>query len=216
MINMPQILVVGLTGMSGSGKTTVCDIFKENGFDIINADNIAREVMKKDSKCLNETVQQFSKDILYDNGELNRKKLADIIFSSSDKKSLYQDVIYPYISYEIIEKIYNFHANGSKAIVLDAPTLFESGADDLCSVTLSVVSDLDKCGMRILIRDNLTLEQAEKRLRAQYDKDFYKEKTDFNIENNGNIDELKDNIEKIIKDIWRFYGEKKSKQDKNI
>ena len=85
MSKLCDVFVVGLTGQSGSGKTTVSDVFRENGFEIINADIISRKVMEKGSECLREVSESFN-DVLFDDGTLNRKKLAEYIFSDKDKK----------------------------------------------------------------------------------------------------------------------------------
>ena len=80
------ICVVGLTGQSGAGKTTVCDVFSQKGFEIINADKIAREVMQKGKPCLKEIEECFGSEVINENGELDRKALASIVFTDKEKQ----------------------------------------------------------------------------------------------------------------------------------
>lgn len=186
-------IVVGLTGMSGAGKTTACNVFAENGFEIVNCDLISRQVVAKGSKCLDEIEQAFG-GVILPNGELNRRKVADIVFTSRKKREQLNNLIYPYISYVVIGKIID--CNGK--ILLDAPTLFESGIDSLCDKIVSVVCDRNTSLERIKKRDNLTDEQAEARLSSQHDRQFYAEKSDYCVDNNGSEADLQKKIADII------------------
>ena len=81
--SLEGVMVVGLTGQTGAGKTTVCKVFERSGFSVINADAIARQVMEKGSRCLQELTDCFQEDILLPDGELNRQKLAQIVFTTA-------------------------------------------------------------------------------------------------------------------------------------
>ena len=126
--------VVGLTGQSGAGKTTISDAFRENGFEIINCDIVAREVTNVGSECCKELAKLFP-SCFDENYALNRRKLGEIVFSDNNKLQMLNDTIYPFINKLIDEKI---NSAESKFILLDAPTLFEAGADKLCSVIVSL------------------------------------------------------------------------------
>ena len=119
MNDMGEVLIVGLTGQTGAGKSTVSKIFAENGFSIINADNIARLVVEKGTKCLNEIIELFGSHILNSDGSLNRKALADIVFSDKKKLEMLNTITYPYITGEILNQINSFSENGKKLILLD-------------------------------------------------------------------------------------------------
>ena len=97
MNSLEGVMVVGLTGQTGAGKTTVCRIFSENGFSIINADHVARQVMEKGQPCLKEICEFFGKDILLENGILDRPKLAGLVFTDKKKLELLNSITYPYI-----------------------------------------------------------------------------------------------------------------------
>lgn len=202
------MIIVGLTGQSGAGKTTVCDTFEKSGFAIINADIVAREVMSKRSKCLEETVNVFG-DILLEDGTLDRKKLAGIVFSDSDKLSIYENIIFPYIISSIKEKIDMYKKEMYNYILLDAPTLFESKADGLCDIIVSVIADRDIRLNRILKRDSITLHEAESRLNSQKNDDFYTGKSDYVIKNNGSLSELENNTMDVVNSIKEQSDEEK-------
>lgn len=202
------MIVVGLTGQSGAGKTTVCDTFEKSGFAVINADIVAREVMSKGSKCLEETVNVFG-DILLRDGSLDRKKLAGIVFSDTDKLRIYENIIFPYIISSIKEKIDIFKKEMYNYVLLDAPTLFESKADNLCDIIVSVIADREIRIERILKRDSITFSEAESRLDSQKNDDFYIEKSDFVIKNNDSLTELKNNAISVVNSIKEQFDEER-------
>ena len=209
MSKLSDVFVVGLTGQSGSGKTTVSDIFRENGFEVINADLISRKVMEKGSECLKEVSESFE-NVLFDDGTLNRKKLAEYIFSDKDKKELLNSITYPYITREVLHNIEEMSQNNKNLILLDAPTLFESRADDFCELVISVISDTESRIERIIERDGISRELAEKRLASQYDNKFYIDNSDYIIKNNKTVEELKLKAKEVSDKIKEFYDAKKN------
>lgn len=189
--------IYGLTGMSGAGKSTVSDSFKKVGFFVIDCDKIAREVVKKGEPCLDKLQRLFGGVITAD-GELDRRAMGNIVFTDAEKLKLLNDTIYPYITYKVITMCENAD---SRFILLDAPTLFESGIDFICDGVVSVTCDKEKSVERIMLRDNITRESAENRLSSQHDAEYYKSKSDFCIENNGEIDTLRANAEDTARKI---------------
>ena len=201
MTDFDNLTVIGLTGMSGAGKTTVCSFFDEYGVKIINCDNISRDVVKKGSPCLAELCKHFGPSIVTETGELDRRGLAGIVFSDNNKLRLLNALIYPYICYRIITDVLSFSKKNIRYILLDAPTLFESGADDFCDVIVSVVADLEISKARIIARDGITAKEAENRLKSQNTSEFYRRHSDFCIENNGDEAVLKTAVLQILKNI---------------
>lgn len=202
IINTEKPLIVGLTGQTGAGKTTISEMFLENEFYIINADMIARIVMSKGMPCLNDVSKAFGNDILNEDGELNRKKLADIIFSDKSQLERLNSITYPYIVEQIQKMIDSALTFCSNKILIDAPTLFESGCNRLCNKIVSVVSNKDLRIRRIIARDGLTKSQAENRINSQLSEEFFRIHSDYIIENNSTQEDLKiktlDIISKII------------------
>lgn len=176
--------VVGLTGQTGAGKSTVSRIFAENGFVVINADIVARQVMTKDSPCLAEVAENFGSGIIDISGNLDRKKLAGIVFTDKSKLEMLNSVTYPFITKEILHRINVFSEMGNDFILLDAPTLFESGADKFCNIIISVLADAEIRMQRIILRDNLTPEQAQNRMDSQLNEEYFISNSDYIINNN--------------------------------
>lgn len=183
-------IVVGLTGQTGAGKSTVSRIFEEDGFGIINADIVARQVMEKDSPCLAEVTEMFGNGILNADGSLDRKKLAGIVFTDSAKLEILNTITYPYITGEILRRINELSDMGKDFILLDAPTLFESRADDFCEIVISVLADTVLRKQRIISRDGLTPEQAQNRMNSQLDEEYFISHSDYTINNNGTTENV--------------------------
>lgn len=208
MNTLSGITVVGLTGQTGAGKSTVSNIFASNGFAVINADIVARQVVEKGSKCLAEIEEFFGKDVIDGDGNLDRKKLAGIVFSDKAKLETLNTITYPYITGEILRQINEFVEHDRKLILLDAPTLFESRADDFCEIIISVLADADIREKRIIQRDGLTSEQARKRMDSQLDEEFFSTHSDYIIHNNSNIETVNGIAEELSEKIRDCYQNK--------
>ena len=191
--------IVGLTGPTGSGKSEVAKVFKELGFYVIDADKTARDAVK-DRELLDELAKAFSNEILDENGNLLRKKLAEFAFSTQENTEKLNSITHPKIMSLIRDEAYK-KSNGNKNILLDAPTLFEAGADKICTTVICVLSDSDKRKERIISRDNLSEKDADIRQSAQKDDKFFTSKSDFVIHNNSSLDDLKSQAEKIIRKV---------------
>ncbi len=190
--------VVGLTGMSGAGKTTVSDCFKAAGYFVINCDITARKATEIGSPMLCRLSEAFGNDIINADGSLNRRLLADKAFGDKERTERLNSIMLPYI----VELIKNeIKMVNSDYILLDAPTLFQAGADSLCDKTVAVVADRSTCIKRIMKRDLITEEQALARLDSQYDADYFKNNCTYLIYNDGSISNLHSKAEKIIKSI---------------
>lgn len=198
--------IIGLTGQSGAGKTTVSAVFRRNGFDIIDADVISREVMQAGSPCLAELTEVFGSGILTPEGELNRKKLGGIVFSDKEKLRQLNAICYPYIIFRIIKKIEELAKGGAKLILLDAPTLFEANADDLCDLIISVTAKKEIREKRIMLRDGISAEDAAKRFSSQYSEHFFVTHSDFVIKNNKSVELLTAKAEEAADKIKEYYN----------
>lgn len=186
--------IIGLTGMSGAGKSTACTVFARFGFDIIDCDRICRGIVKKGKPCLAEIVKFFGEEILTEERELNRREMAKIIFSDEKKRLTLNGIMYPYVSYIVIESILN---SESCYVMLDAPTLFESEIDDICDTVVSVVAKRQTVINRIVQRDGINAEEAENRLKSQHGKDYYAERSCYVIDNDGSSEGFIKKLETI-------------------
>ena len=188
-------LIVGLTGMSGAGKSTVCRAFAESGFDVIDCDLSAREVVQPGRPALTELHDRLSPELILQNGALDRRKTAELIFHSEEKRALFNKIIYPYITYNILTKI----RRGGKLIMLDAPTLFEARLELLCDRIVGVIADAENCVRRIMLRDNIPEELARARPSSQHGAEVIRECSDIIIENNGTAGELRKSAEEAAR-----------------
>ena len=147
-------LIVGLTGQTGAGKSTVAGFALAMGCRIIDCDLVAREALSPGSDCLKRLSELFGSDIIDENGCCRRSLLAERAFSDKKKTELLNSVTHPWIirrSQEYIEK-YSMDFDG--VIILDAPLLYESGGDILCSKVIAVTAPLDVRLERIMNRDD--------------------------------------------------------------
>lgn len=192
MVNLPKIKIIGLTGMSGAGKSTACEMFRKRGFSVVDCDKIAKEVAG-DRDFLDELQSRFPEKLLNDDGSLNRIVTAKTIFGDESKRTLYNQIIFPYIGYRMIREIRS--AGGD--VLLDAPTLFESGMDMICTDIVGVIADREVCAERITQRDGISPESAMARLASQHNGDYFRERCGLIIENNGDYIVFIESAEKI-------------------
>ncbi len=196
-----KTVVLGLTGQTGAGKTTASKWLREKRIPVIDADEVARDVVAKGTKCLSQLALEFSCMILNIDGTLNRKVLGDMVFSDREKLRKLNKITFPYIIDEIHEKIKHYKSMNEPIIVLDAPTLFESGADRFCDKVVSVIAPEDLRRSRIMKRDSLTKDQATNRILSQHDDEYYIKKSDYVLVNEAEPEKLKAQLEKLLMDL---------------
>lgn len=184
-------IVLGLTGQTGAGKSTLCQYLQQKGCRIIDADQVARDVVEKGSDCIADVILEFGCEYLTVDGSLNRRKLAENVFTDKAKLKKLNDIMFPYIIADIREQIRLAQESFEGIIVLDAPTLFESGCDKFCDKVVSVIASQDIRCRRIIDRDGLSEEEALHRIGAQHSDNFYMERSWAVLQNNGDVSELK-------------------------
>lgn len=192
---MRFMLIIGITGGSGCGKTTVSDMFRKSGIEVIDCDDLAHRVTEPGEPALAELAEVFGKDILLDNGCLDRKKLGKIVFSEQKKLKLLNAVVHKYIIHEIKHIIENA---AEDIIAIDGAVLIESGVSELCDYMLSVLAEREVRIERICRRDNITRQTALNRIGSQSTDAYYISHSDYVIHNNGDIDKLTADVNNII------------------
>lgn len=195
-------MIVGLTGGIASGKSTVSNYLRELGAFIIDSDKIAHSIIKKGKPAYEKIVEKFGNSIIDKNGEVNRSRLAAIIFDDYKKKKELEEITHPFILDEIYKKIEEMQEK-NRIIILDAPLLFEIGLNKAVNQTWVVYVDKKTQLERLMKRDKLAYQEAVKRIEAQLPLEEKKDMADFVIDNNGSIRRLK----LIVHKKWRVINE---------
>lgn len=191
--------VIGLTGPTGSGKSSVTQVAEGLGFKVIDCDKFARIAVEKGSAGLEDIVNVFGKEVLNDDGTLNRAALATVAFATSEKIELLNKTLLPHIV-----KLINAEINAPR-VLLDAPTLFESGADSLCAETIVILCDSKIRKKRIMERDCIDEAAAELRINAGKPDEFYIEKTNNIVYNDCELSVLNLKIQKLLIKLLEEY-----------
>lgn len=192
------MLVIGLTGPSGAGKSTVSDLLAAHGLPVINADRVYHQLLIPPSPCLDELVRHFGRTILADDGTLNRRALGEIVFSSPAALDNLNTIAHRYVMEEIRLQLDVLRRQKLRAAVLDAPQLFEAGANRDCGVIISVLADANLRLERIVARDGIDADLAYRRIAAQKKDEFFRSHSDYIIENNGSPDALYPQVRRIL------------------
>jgi len=199
------MLLVGLTGGVGSGKTSVSKLFKDEGTYVIDADQIARHLVRPYSDAWKEIREQFGDEILQENGHLNRKKLASIIFSDPGRRGLLNKILHPRIKEEIHKMINEIKERDSQAIIIiDAPLLIELNEHLDMDKVIVVISNEDKQIERIMIRDGLEKETVKRIIESQLPISEKIKVADFVIRNEGSLEELKKRVKEVFQELKLF------------
>ena len=193
--------VIGLTGQTGAGKSTVRELFKAKGTAVIDADAVSHDIVDYDLSCLTDIVEHFSCIVLNDKGKLNRKALGRIVFSDPKKLAVLNKIMFPYIVSAIKGKVTAYEHAGAQMIVIDGATLIESGCSKMCSVLISVTAEEETRLTRIIHRDGISKRDAVRRVSAQHPEEFYIEASDYVIKNNGTPGDLEREAERVLDEI---------------
>ena len=189
-----EIPVIGLTGQTGAGKSTVAKLLEEKGVYNVDADLLARKVVES-PEVIAALCAEFGDDIIVD-GALDRRELARRAFTSPEKQAILNSITHPEVTKLAALEIHKAQNEGKKAALIDAALLFESCLPSICNLTVSVVADKETRLERIMNRDGISREDALIRMNAQKDEEFYKEKADIVIFNNG--EDLQSQLEKVL------------------
>ncbi len=196
--------IIGITGRSGAGKGLCCEIFKKHGIPAIDTDAVYREILAARGACTDELVAAFGKEILGEDGLVERKKLAVRVFGKENTPALLHSlnsITHKYIMAKTREKVQAHRRHGARAVLIDAPQLFEAGVEKECDLTLGVTAPDALCITRIVARDGISRENAEKRLAAQHSNDYFRAHCTAVIENTGSATELEAQICQFLTDF---------------
>ena len=191
-------MLIGLTGGIATGKSTAAEILNEQGADVIGADDISHEIMQKGKEGWNRVVNFFGKDILDSEGNIDRKRLGEIVFANPKKRKRLEQLTHPLIIEELCKKIRNCSGD---IIVVEVPLLYEIGFDDFVDQVWVIYAERQVQIERLCKRDELSQEEAEMRIDSQLPLSKKCKIADEVIENNGSVEKLEKNIIKLWKVI---------------
>ena len=191
-------LIIGLTGSIASGKTTVSSMFKELHIPVIDADQVARDVVEPGEVTLQKIVEEFGTDILSADGSLNREQLGSIIFKEEEKRKKLNSIIHPAIRKRMLDQKKVLLDNGEDCVVMDIPLLFESKLTHMVDKILVVYVDEHVQLNRLMARDHSSKEQAQSRIQSQIPVKDKIKLADEVINNNGSVEESYKQLREIL------------------
>lgn len=190
--------IIGLTGGIATGKSQVSSILSELGAMVIDADIVAREVVQKGLPAWQQLKDTFGEEYFLSNGELNRRKLGQLVFSHPDELAKLNSITHPAIKAKIEERINDLKVQGYNGIVVvDAALLLEAGWETMVDQVWVVDAPIEKRIERLMNRDNLTRDQALSRINSQMSQQERIAKADKIIYNNSDIDSLREQVLRI-------------------
>lgn len=192
------MIKIGLTGGIGSGKSTVSFMLKEAGFNIIDADIIARDVLVKYPEILERVKVEFGSGFFDWRGDFRRKEFGNHIFRFPKQRKKYEDIILPYIKREIYDNIDKLEKKNADFVILDAPTLIENDLHKDMDYVILVWVDKNIQIQRVKSRDTLSKDEAINRINAQMPLDMKKDFSNIVIENNDTLAKTKEQVDLLI------------------
>lgn len=187
---------IGITGTIASGKTSVSILFRRMGFSVFNADNYAKMATHASNPCFQPLLEILSEDVLDDSGDIDRKKMASIIFNDEEKRKAVNAIVHPYV----IEGMRNFFTNHQKdpIVFAEIPLLFEANLKNEFDKVLVVTCDKDTAIKRMEEDREYTRQEALDRYASQIDPSLQVKKADIVIENNGDLKELGSKVNQFV------------------
>ncbi|MFY9175929.1 MAG: dephospho-CoA kinase [Caldicoprobacterales bacterium] len=190
--------IIGLTGGIATGKSQVSSILSQLGAIIIDADKVAREIVQKGLPAWQQIRDEFGEEYLLPNGEINRKKLGELVFSHPGALAKLNNITHPAIKARIEDQINHLKAQGYKGlVVVDAALLLETGWETMVDQVWVVDVSMEKRIERLMARDGLTRDQALSRINSQMSQQERIAKADIIIYNNSDINSLKEQVQRL-------------------
>lgn len=202
------MIVIGVTGGSGAGKSTISKAFGALGGYVIDADKVYHRLLEESAELRKDLLGRFP-EAGCGEGEIDRKALAKTVFSDENALNDLNEIAHKFVIREIEKIIRECYSRNMQFVIIDAIALFESRVSDICDVTVCVVASAQERIKRIIERDNITESAAIKRISAQPSSDFYLNKCDFTIVNDGVDMEPENEVKRIydlISEGWKREG----------
>ena len=193
------MLVIGLTGGIGTGKTEVSRLLAQLGATVINADQVGHEAYTPHSEAWQEVVRTFGEDILQASGEIDRRKLGGIVFADPERLATLNGIMHPRMAAIVREKLEVLESQGTDVAVVEAAVLFEAGWDALVGEVWTTESLVDTVVERLQQRNGFAPAEIRKRIASQMPSEDRARRADEVIENDGELEDL----ETAVRGIWK-------------
>ncbi len=193
--------VYGLTGGIGAGKSTVANMFQESGIPVVLADDVGREVASKGSDGLAEIVGSFGPDVLDSNGELDRRKLGTLIFNDPDRRRELEGILHPRVRDQSRELFSQLEQAGNQIVVYESALLYETQRHTEMRGVILVTASEEQRIARVRSRDGSEEEAVRQRIKAQMDEEEKRGLADYIIENNGDLQALRREVDSLIEQL---------------
>ena len=191
--------IIGLTGGIASGKSTVSNWLISQGYPVVDADIAARRVVEPGMPALREITEAFGRDILLEDGTLDRKKLGAIIFSDEEKRQTLNAIVHPAVREWMRQETEHAFSEGASVVIMDIPLLFESKLTHMVEETVLVYVSMETQLKRLMDRDGYSEADALARIHAQMPIDDKRKLADYIIDNNGPVSETIEQVKEIMK-----------------
>lgn len=199
---MEKVLFIGVTGNFGTGKSTVCKIIDEFGYPVIYSDSLAKELMVKNEELKKRIIENFGEEAYLEDGSLNRKWLAEKVFSNSPESeqilARLNAIVHPFVLDETEKIITRLIEEGNRMIFFESALIFEANIQDLFDYIILVDSKKEKIYERMEKLGKFSKEDVDLRLQRQIPAKEKYNSVDFIIQNNGSLEELKTNVKLIL------------------
>lgn len=192
--------IIGLCGSSGAGKSTIAKAFSKFGFYSIDTDDVYHKIISSPSECTSALADVFSGEILNEKGGVDRRKLSNIVFKDKDKLSLLNRIAHRYVLDDVRKTVKTLDKDKYRAVLVDAPLLYESGFDKECDAVIGVIASRNCKIERIVKRDGISVSRAEERLDNQVSDEIIASRATYVIYNDDS-DDFNESVREIANKI---------------
>ena len=172
-------------------------ILSEQDFPVIDTDRLAKEVVEPGKQALEELVKVFGKEILRDNGTLDRHQMLNVILTDADARQLVENIIHPHVFKRMDQILQQLAASGNNIVIVEVPLLFEAGWQDLFDYIVSVVAPEPICIKRLTERKKMSIDMASRWMATQIPQEVKAKRSDYVIHNNAGLDELQIQVDRL-------------------
>ena len=190
-------LVIGLTGGIGTGKSEVARLLRAFGAVVINADQVGHEAYAPNSESWQDVVRTFGKGTLQPNGEIDRRKLGEIVFSDPGQLAKLNEIMHPRMARMVADRVEQLRSQGTEVVVLEAALLFEAGWDSLVDEVWVIDAPVEVLFLRLRARNDLDEAEVQKRIGAQMARGDRRSRADVVVDNSGDIAALRETVSKL-------------------